>query len=170
MERLRAARAALEQRINQLDSVANAMTGGIPTPFIPMDERPWRAGPAADVLKDAIDASRLRADPTADVSYIDDYWGASLEEQKAVQKASGKRQRCRLFVRCEHGRLASAGAAAERCGWWGRGACQQICRSYPWSGESGAYHRGRGCDSKSARAAMEGGRSECRRSSLGTTG
>lgn len=67
VQRLQAARRALEERLYRLDS-SKGNDGGVRTPFTPLDERPWRSSSKAEALRPTIDASQSRADPTADVS------------------------------------------------------------------------------------------------------
>ncbi len=67
VQRLNAARVALERRLSQLDASTDRRAG-ILSPFVPENDRPWRDRIESSALKQAIEEINLKTDPTADVS------------------------------------------------------------------------------------------------------
>ena len=67
IQRLKAARAALERRYLQLDGSRDRRDGGL-TPFIPESDRPWQRKYYDRSLTQSIEQEHLKTDPTADVS------------------------------------------------------------------------------------------------------
>lgn len=67
VQRLKAARVALERRLSQLDASSDRRVG-ILAPFIPENERPWRDRIQSQRLEDESIAEVLRTDKTADMS------------------------------------------------------------------------------------------------------
>lgn len=67
VQRLNAARVALERRLSQLDASTDRRAG-ILSPFVPENERPWRDRIESNSLKQAIEEINLKTDPTADMS------------------------------------------------------------------------------------------------------
>lgn len=67
VQRLNAARVALERRLSQLDASSDRRAG-ILSPFVPENERPWRDRIESSALKQAIEEINLKTDPTADMS------------------------------------------------------------------------------------------------------
>ena len=67
VQRLNAARVALERRLSQLDASSDRREGNL-SPFTPENDRPWRERLKSQPLKQSIEESNLKTDPTADVS------------------------------------------------------------------------------------------------------
>lgn len=78
VRRLQAARVALERRLGQL-SGSKDRRSGIPTPYVPQTERPWREKGYQEALAEALKAG-VTIDPTADVSL---QWEDEVTQQTA---------------------------------------------------------------------------------------
>ena len=81
VQRLNAARVALERRLSQLDASIDRRAG-ILSPFVPENERPWRDRIESNALKQAIEEMNLKTDPTADMSM---HWELEPNEETLTE-------------------------------------------------------------------------------------
>lgn len=79
VRRLQAARVALERRLSQLSGSKDRRVG-IPTPYVPQSERPWREKGYREAMAKALKAG-VAIDPTADMSM---QWEDEQSQQTAL--------------------------------------------------------------------------------------
>ena len=91
VRRLQAARIALERRLGQLSGTKDRRSG-IPTPYVPKTERPWREKGYQDALAEALKAG-VAIDPSADMSL-------SWEDDTAQQTANEMQEELVLYSAC----------------------------------------------------------------------